>query len=139
MFAPKAEIYTVYERWRDTDADSSITLVREGFCIWAFLLHVVWLLYKRQWLGLLFFVPLYAGLMTLSNAGLLPSVAIALCQLGLQLWLGFIAHDLERLQLERYGYRLMDIVLASSPLLAEQRYLDRKHHHASTPAALQLA
>ncbi len=131
MFNAPAELFTVYAREGDTSGED-VRLVREGFCFWAFLLHVLWLAYNRQWLGLLLFVPLYGCLIALGSSGMLPTPAIAALQLALQLWLGCVAHDLERMQLERYRYQLRDVVIAPSSLLAEQRYLDRS---MAVPAA----
>ena len=131
MFNAQAELFTVYAREGDASGED-VRLVREGFCFWAFLLHGLWLLYHRQWLGLLLFAPLYGCLIALGSSGMLPTPAIAALQLALQLWLGCVAHDLERMQLERYGYTLRDVVIAPSSLLAEQRYLDRS---MAVPAA----
>lgn len=136
----KARIYTVHEKWREDNADETMLLVREGFNLWAFFFHVLWLLYKQQWVAFMLFTPLFVGVVTLGDWFGLDEITVGILQVGLQVWLGFNAADIQRFTLQLRGYRLMDIVVAPSDLMAEQRYLDRKH--AATPTTsfqLQLA
>lgn len=126
----KAEIYTVYERFGELPEQDRSALVREGFCFWAFVFHIFWLLYKKQWMGVLLFAPIYVALTYATGRLGLPEATLGV-QLMLQVWLGVAAHDLERMQLERLGYHLMDVVIAPDPTLAELRYLEHKHAAAA--------
>lgn len=123
----KAERYTIHANPRDPYADENLAVIREGFSFWAFLFHVFYLLYKRQWLGILIFLPLYVSVLLLEDYAGVPSYVVAILQLGVQIWLGAAAYDLHRAQYELVGWKLVDVTVAQGELAAEQRYLDAKH------------
>lgn len=123
----KVERYTIYANLRDPHADENLAVIREGFSFWAFIFHAFYLLYKRQWLGLLVFLPLYVSVLLLGDYANVPAYVVAILQLGVQVWLGASAYDLHRAQYELMGWKLMDVAVAADELAAEQRYLDAKH------------
>ena len=126
MFGKSGTIYTVHENTQAQEPSDRIVVVREGFSVWAFLLTVIWLLAYKCWrmsavYAVLFLLAEYGG----PRLGL-QDLSVSLIELGLQLWLGFVANDARRAALERSGYREIDVVCAESDLLAERRYFDRQ-------------
>jgi hypothetical protein len=125
MFAARGEIYTVHQKGEGEAALAEVVLVREGFSFWAFLFHVFWLLYQRQFLAALLFLPIYLAPAMAAEYFAVSAIGAGIAQLAVQVWLGSAAHDIQRATLTRKGYRLVDVVCAPSALLAEQRFLDR--------------
>ena len=125
MFDSRGEIYTVHQRGEGEDALATVVLVREGFSFWAFLFHIFWLLYQRQFLAALLFLPLYLAPAMAAEYFAVSAIGAGVAQLAVQVWLGSCAHDIQRATLARKGYALVDVACAPSALLAEQRFLDR--------------
>lgn len=120
----RTKIYTAYTHLEKTDPAERTVLVREGFSVWAFLLHVLWLLANRLWLAAVVFVLLLVTLDYVGRVYHLSHVSIWTLQFLMQLILGFMAHDLQRTKLQRRGFRFAGIVAAESELMAERRYHD---------------
>lgn len=127
--AAKGDIYTVHEKPDAPEPSDRIVLVREGFALWAFVLNLLWLLANRLWRMAGLYVLLVLLLGELGRMAGLSPIAIGVAQLGLQFWLGCVAHDAQRAALARRGYTEIDIVCAESALLAERRYFDRQPLH----------
>lgn len=128
MFTHKGDIYTVHENSALAEPSERIVLVREGYAFWAFVFHLLWLLYHRCWrISALVAVLLVAIVKLGAMAGLSP-LAVMVMQFGLQFWLGGVAQDCRRASLRRSGYDEIAVVCAESELLAERRYFDRLHH-----------
>jgi Protein of unknown function (DUF2628) len=139
------KFFTVHENLHRRDPDERILLVKEGFIWPAFFVPLLWLVYKRAWIGLLLYAAaaiLLLGL--LSFAGLHPAVigvaagaflfgapallgfgpAPILTAIGLlfAVLCGYEAGDALRFTLARRGYRPIAIVSGRSLIEAEQAY-----------------
>lgn len=120
----KTKIYTAYEKPEALEPTDRVELVREGFAFWAFAFHVFWLLSKRLWLAAIAFAALF-GAVTYGSMELgLPTLAVSVLQMLLQLGLAFLAYDLQRAKLAHHGYRFAGVIVAESPLMAERRYYE---------------
>lgn len=127
--AAKGDIYTVHENALAAEPSDCIVLVREGFALWAFLLSIFWLLAHKLWRMAAIYFVLWLAIGELGRVLGLSEIAMGIAQLGLQYWLGCVAHDAQRASLKRRGYEEIDIVCAESELLAERRYFDRQPLH----------
>jgi hypothetical protein len=121
-------IYTVHEPppRDDNDADNAdrFVFVRDGFAFWAFLLAPLWMLWRRLWLVLLFYVVVIAAL----QAGLwwLGVSAAVKFTVGLlvALLIGFEAASLRRWTLGRRRWINHGVVVAEDAEAAERRFFD---------------
>jgi len=100
-----------------------MTLVRDGFHIWAFVFGPLWLLWHRLWLGFLGFVALL-GLVEVAGRFGLNASGRASIQVVLLILLGVEAASLLRLGLARRKWQQLDIVVAPDEDSALQRFLD---------------
>ena len=121
-------IYTVHHR---QEASGSLTglgedaiLVKEGFTWPGFLVPALWLLYKRMWIVLAFYLAATAGLALLAQGALLPETAVFVGNLAVNLLLGLEGNDLYRWTLARRRYREQAVVMGSDLVTAEQRYFE---------------
>ena len=119
-------IYTVHHR---QEASGSLTglgedaiLVKEGFSWPAFFVPLIWLVYKRMWIVLAFYIVAAAGLTVLAQAAVVPETAVFLGNFALNLILGLEGNDLYRWTLARRRYREQAVVMGNSLVSAEQRY-----------------
>jgi len=142
------KFFTVHENPARRDPDDRVILVKEGFIWPAFFMPVLWLLYKRAWIGLALYAAgaaLLLGLFALTNVnavliqaalGVLLIGAPALLMLTPSPFLGAIgflfavlcayeAGDVLRFTLARRGYRLVTIVSGKNRLEAEHAYFSR--------------
>jgi hypothetical protein len=119
-------IYTVHEHADAPEPSDRIILLREGFAFWAFAFHFMWLLANRCWRMAAVYIVLMVALEGAGSELGLSEISLFLLQFGLQVWLGCTARDIQRAQLERRGYREIEIVCAESELLAERRFFDRR-------------
>jgi len=110
------------------DADRLI-FVRDGFSWGAFLIPVLWLLYRRLWIALCFYA-LFLVAIELAGRFLGAPTAAALGLLG-ALFLGFEGAVLRRWALARRGFVETGLVDAASQEEAEIRYF----HGAAEPAS----
>jgi len=123
-------VYTVH-----TPAESELTksgdlgayterfvFVPERFSLLATLFALPWLLVHRLWLASLGFVAIVVAL-NLTGAALgLGEQTLGFFSLALSVIVGFEAHNLRRLSLERSGYKLAGVVSASSREEAEHKF-----------------
>jgi hypothetical protein len=120
------KIYTVHHR---QEASGSLTglgedaiLVKEGFSWPAFFVPLIWLVYKRMWIALAFYVAAIGGLTVLAQIALVPESAVFLGNFAVNLILGLEGNDLYRWTLARRRFREQAVVLGSNLITAEQRY-----------------
>lgn len=114
-------IYTVHERASPPGSDPDVVLVKEGFCWPALLLPPVWLVWHRQWLGLVvYFVGALAVALLTELMTPVGGSALGFCYAVL---VGASANDWRRARLSAQGYRLETVVAAGSLAEAEGRYL----------------
>jgi hypothetical protein len=141
--------YTVHENPARRNEDDRVILVREGFSFGAFFIPVLWAIYRRAWIAIPVYVALAglimvllimfdAGRWTLEyamgalGAGLPvllaahPHPALAALAALVAAVLGFEGNDLRRFMLARRGYRVVDVVAASSLVEAERAYFGAK-------------
>jgi len=122
------KIYTVHHR---QEAAGSLTglgedaiLVKEGFSWPAFFVPALWLIYKRMWIVLAFYLAATGGLTVLAESVVVPESALFVGSLALNLILGLEGNDLYRWTLARRRYREQAVVLGSNLVTAEQRYFE---------------
>ena len=139
------KFFTVHENAARPDPDERILLVKEGIIWPAFVVPVIWLLYKRAWTGLLFYFGAAAGLITLLYVGGVPGtlvgMAVSAFLLGMPALLlfvptpplvifglifaalcGFEAGDVLRFSLARRGFREVGVVSGKTEVEAELSY-----------------
>lgn len=147
--------YTVHANPARKDADQRIILVKEGFAWWAFFMPVLWIVYRRVWIGLplyfagaiaLFIILFYGGLppviMSAASSALIfgmpamliptPDMALALLATLFALLCGFEANDLRRFHLKRRGYAVVDVVAAKNEVEAERAYFGERPFSAAS-------
>lgn len=118
----RTKIYTAYVNENAADPADALMLVREGFCFWAVIFGLVWLLSQRLWFASACYIGLWIAMVMWAMLLGMHPITVILTQVFLQLLLGFHARDLQRLKLSRRGYRFASVVVAESELGAEQRY-----------------
>ena len=139
------KFFTVHENPERRDPDDRVVFVKEGFLWPAFLAPVLWLIYKRAWLGLLAYAAsalLLLGLLALTGvdtalvqtAGgglvlgvpallvLVPSPLLAVIGALFAVLCAYEAGDVLRFTLARRGYRMTAIVSGKTQIEAEQAY-----------------
>lgn len=119
-------IYTVHIKPEAKGSGvDKLRFVPEGFSWMAFLFSTLWLLYHRLWLaaGVLVAVNIATALLV-ERMGL-DETSMGVLQFGVQLWIGYHAHDLLRSKLRRSGYITLALVSGENEMRAEQRFFDR--------------
>jgi len=122
-------VYTVHEPGHpaqsiDRRADD-ITLVKEGFTWFGFLIPPLWLFVNRLWIELIATLAV-TGLATLllTRAGYAEAVAGTIVSLFVSLVVGFEGNDLKRWRLERKGYAFLASVAGRDFDECERRFFD---------------
>lgn len=103
-----------------TDEADRLMFVRDGFSWGAFLIPVLWMLYRRLWIALCFYA-LFLVAVEFASRQLGAPAAAALGVLG-ALYLGFEGGALRRWALGRRGFVETALVEATSRDEAEIRY-----------------
>jgi hypothetical protein len=121
-------VYTVHHR---QEASGSLTglaedaiLVKEGFSWPAFFVPLIWLVYKRMWIVLAFYIAATVALMVSAQGAVVPDSAIFVGSFALNLILGLQGNDLYRWTLGRRRYREQAVVIGRNLVAAEQRYFE---------------
>jgi hypothetical protein len=121
-------IYTVHHR---QEASGSLTglgedaiLVKDGFSWPAFFVPLLWLIYKRMWIVLAFYLAATAGLTALAQFALATENAVFAGNLAINLILGLEGNNLYRWTLARRRYRERAVVVGRNLVTAEQRYFE---------------
>ncbi len=122
------KIYTVHHR---QEASGSLTglsedaiLVKEGFSWPAFFIPLIWLLYKRMWIVLVFYLAATAVLTAVAQCAAVAESDVFVGNVAVNLILGLQGNDLYRWTLQRRRYREQAVVLGQNLVTAEQRYFD---------------
>jgi hypothetical protein len=120
-------IYTVHEppRAREAAPDAErFVFVRDGFYFWAFVFAPLWMLWRRLWLVLLFYVVgvsvLQVGLWLTGASALVQSAAGLL----ISVLVGFEAASLRRWTLNRRSWENLGVVSGDNREAAERRFFD---------------
>ncbi len=98
--------------------------VADRFHFIAFALPPLWMLWYRQWVGLLIYVAFHAQLWLVASNYLPVSALLAIVFLA-RLWFGFEASSLRRWRLDAYGWHLVDAFAAEDLQDAETRFFER--------------
>jgi hypothetical protein len=121
-------VYTVHHRQEASGsliglAEDAI-LVKEGFSWPAFFVPLIWLVYKRMWIVLAFYIAATVALMVFAQGAVVPDSAIFVGSFALNLILGLQGNDLYRWTLGRRRYREQAVVIGRNLVAAEQRYFE---------------
>lgn len=116
-------IYSVYVK--DENETYDLTIIKQGFSIWALIFNVFWAFYHKMWLVIsllllinivIFSFDVSANLAMLQGAKFITQLFI----------FGFFASELREFYANRRNLKLDDIVVANSEEEAELKYLTRK-------------
>ena len=101
------------------------SFIREGFKWAAFAFGPLWLLWKRLWLELFFFIVV-AGLLVVAREfyGLAPE-AVGGILFAIAVFLGLEGTSMLEQRLERKGYRFSDVVAGNNIDEIERRFFAR--------------
>ena len=124
MFGKSEKIFSVYEKPEASEPTDRVVLLRDGFCVWAFLFNLLWLLANRMWAVALGYIVISIGIIELGDALGWNEAITAIVQLGLQVILGFNAYDLQGWTLTRRSFRFAGVLAAETPLQAQRRYYE---------------
>lgn len=102
-----------------------LTLVRDGFCLPAFLFGPFWFAWRRAWLGATIWVLGVAGIGVLTAATGAPELPAAAATVAFMLLMAMEAGQFRRRALTRRGYKLADVVEARGRNEADIRFLAR--------------
>ena len=112
---------------------SRIVFVKEGFCWPALFIAPLWLIYRRMWLVLLFYVLALVGLGFASERAdgpLLSAIGVLSA-----FWFALEANELRRWTLSRRGWRLLGIAGGRRLVDAELGWFARMAQAPSAPSA----
>jgi len=121
----KLRIYTVHVRPDIPAPYESPVFVREGFSFWAFLFGPFWTFYKKLWWPTISVMSAWMFINLAGEAIGFNEKSIEFLLFGLQLVIGYAAHDWQREGLRKQGYIIADIVSGDNVMRAEQRFFDR--------------
>ena len=129
--------FTVHERPAAAAGGEDVVLVGSGFSWAAALLTPLWLLWHRQWLGLIGYLGLMLPLgFGLEMIGIADPADLAIGA-ALSFLFGASAADLRRWTLRRNGWAEVAVAAGRDALDAELRYRSAAHH--AVPAAIPAA
>lgn len=128
-------LYTVQHRPNAGDVDPDIVLIKEGFCWPALFMPLLWLLYHRQFWGLLAYLALSGVLSVLTwGVGMDNITALAL-SVVLSLAVAAQANDWRRWRLGAGGYQLASVVAAGNLRQAEVIFFHTRWRNTETAPA----
>ena len=117
------KIFTLYTKNSNSPLDS-LKVVPEGFNIGAFIWSLLWLLYKQLWDYFIICSLILLCLINLSEyATALSSTLLMIAMIVIPILLGILGNDIIRKDLEKRGYKLIEIIAASSSDEAELKFL----------------
>jgi hypothetical protein len=125
-------VYTVHEK-RAGGPDDTV-FVKDGICWPALFVPLLWLLYRRLWLGLVVWLAVGTVLTLLLETSGVSDGAAVIVLLGFQVLVAFEANDWLRRTLARHGRPQVASVAAPNLAAAEIRYFQlRPTLAADTP------
>lgn len=110
-------------------------LVADGFSLLAFLAAPLWLIWHRQWLGLLLYCVALAVVQALT--GILTGWAIGIVHFLAGTWFALEASSLRRWRLRTAGYTEVDAFLANNMAEADIHFAARFGEQANNPETLK--
>jgi len=99
--------------------------VQNCFSLTAAIFGVLWAIYHKMWRLLLVITIVYVTVVTLQNNNIIYDMT-PLFQTISMIVFGIFATDMREYDLEKKGYKLRDIVLASSQIESEIKFLTRQ-------------
>lgn len=132
-FFSKLRLYSVHFKPAHGRQNEDLIFIAEGFSFWAFVLSPFWMLYHRLWKLTALFIALNISAVLLTQTLGLDEISVGIAQMGVQIWVGFAAHDYWREALTRRGYIQLSMVSGENEMRAQQRFLDR---HAASLATI---
>jgi Protein of unknown function (DUF2628) len=116
------KIFTLYTKNSSSPLDS-LKVVSEGFNIGAFIWSLLWLLYNQLWDYFIVCSLILLCLINLSEYERLSSSLLTIAMIIIPIVLGILGNDIIRKDLEKSGYKLIEIIAASSLDEAELKFL----------------
>jgi hypothetical protein len=116
------KIFTLYTKNSSNPLDS-LKVVSEGFNIGAFIWSLLWLLYNQLWDYFIVCSLILLCLINLSEYERLSSSLLTIAMIIIPIVLGILGNDIIRKDLEKSGYKLIEIIAASSLDEAELKFL----------------
>ena len=116
-------IYTVHAPQNPDGASiapGGIVFVKEGFCWPALFIPLIWAIYRRLWLVVLFLLAAVLVLSGLSTAG--GGSAVTVLYVLARVYVAFEANGLRRWTLDRNGYAFLGVVEGRRLEEAERRF-----------------
>ena len=116
------KIFTLYTKNSSSPLDS-LKVVSEGFNIGAFIWSLLWLLYNQLWDYFIVCSLILLCLINLFEYERLSSSLLTIAMIIIPIVLGILGNDIIRKDLEKSGYKLIEIIAASSLDEAELKFL----------------
>jgi len=115
-------IYSIYVN--PEKEHNSFVSVKNGFSLTAAIFGLLWVLYHKMWSIL--FVTMVIYIIIFLQSENVANQLIPLINIVSIVIFGIFATDMREYNLEKNGYKLRDIVLASSIIDAEIKFLTRQ-------------
>jgi hypothetical protein len=116
--------YTIHERpAQKAGGDAEVLAIASGFYWFAAIMPLLWLLWRRLWLGLVLYLLFSVALGVAFALGDIAEPAATAIGLAVSLLIGFGAADYWRWTLERKGWRLVAVLRADAAVDAEGLYI----------------
>lgn len=116
--------YTIHERpAQKAGGDAEVLAIASGFYWFAAVAPLLWLLWRRLWLGLALYLLFSVALGVAFALGDIAEPAATAIGLAVSLLIGFGAADYWRWTLERKGWRLVAVLRADATVDAEDLYI----------------
>lgn len=129
--------YTIHERPAQTaGGDAEVLAIASGFYWFAAIAPLLWLLWRRLWLGLALYLLFSVALGVAFALGDIAEPAATAIGLAVSLLIGFGAADYWRWTLERKGWRLVAVLRADAAVDAEGLYIRNRGTGSSTAVAV---
>ncbi len=116
--------YTIHERpAQKAGGDAEVLAIASGFYWFAAIAPLLWLLWRRLWLGFALYLLFSVALGVAFALGDIAEPAATAIGLAVSLLIGFGAADYWRWTLERKGWRLGAVLRADAAVDAEGIYI----------------
>ncbi len=116
--------YTIHERPAQTaGGDAEVLAIASGFYWFAAIAPLLWLLWRRLWLGFTLYLLFSVALGVAFALGDIAEPAATAIGLAVSLLIGFGAAEYWRWTLERKGWRLVAVLRADAAVDAEDLYI----------------
>ncbi len=115
--------------------DPDVVLIKEGFCWPALFMPVLWLLYRRQFWGLLAYLALSGILSAVTYIVGMDYISVSMLTLVLSLVVAAQANDWRRWRLGARGYELASVVAAGNLCQAGEIFFRTRWPGLDTQAA----